>query len=129
MSAMARPVALVVEDDQDLATIFSEALQAAGCDAEVISSGDKALERLAIVVPFLVVLDLRLPGVAGPEVLAQIRADPRLESTRVIIATAYPLVADELRRTADLVLIKPVSFTQLRDLVSRFVQAHTARGD
>jgi two-component system repressor protein LuxO len=120
---MARPLALVVEDDADLATIFSEAVQAAGCEAEVISSGNKALERLDAVVPFLVVLDLRLPGVTGQEVLAYIRADPRLEETRVIVATAHPLAADELRRRANLVLIKPVSFTQLRDLTARFVRA------
>jgi two-component system phosphate regulon response regulator PhoB len=126
---MARPLAFVVEDDRDLATIFSEALQAAGCKAEVITSGDRALERLDAVVPFLVLLDLRLPGVTGQDVLAQIRADPRLEETRVIVATAHPLAADELRGTANLVLIKPVSFTQLRDLASRFVRGSTPPGE
>ncbi len=126
---MTTPLAFVIEDDEDLATIFSKALQAAGCETEVISSGEKALERLAATVPFLVVLDLRLPGVTGQDILKHIKADPRLEETRVIVATAHPRAGEELRRLANLVLIKPVSFTQLRDLASRFVRANLPSGD
>ena len=79
-----------------MGTIFSEAVQAAGCKAEVIPAGDKALVRLDEVVPFLVVLDLRLPGVTGQDVLAHIRADPRLEETRVIVATVEGSGAEDV---------------------------------
>ena len=53
--------ALIVEDDKDLSTIFSIALQEADFETEIVSTGDKALERLADIVPDVVVLDLHLP--------------------------------------------------------------------
>ena len=119
---MSGAVALIIEDDYDLAIIFSEALQAAGFEAEIIRSGDLAMKRLSTIVPDVVILDLHLPEVAGPEILRHIRTDPRLEGLPVIVATAYPHIADTLRKDANLVLIKPVSFTQLRDLSACFLR-------
>lgn len=109
---------LVVEDDQDLSVIFSEALQAAGFETEIIRSGDVAMKRLEETTPNVVVLDLHLPRVAGTDILRYIRTDPRLENTRVIVATAHPHMAESLRDEADLVLLKPISFSQLRDLAA-----------
>lgn len=108
--------ALVVEDDADAATIFSEALQASGFEVEIARAGDTALERLDAVTPDVVVLDLQLPQVSGLDILHHIRADPRLVDTRVIIATAHSHLAEGIRQQADLVLLKPISFSQLRDL-------------
>lgn len=113
------PLALIIEDDPDAAAIFSEALKAAKFNTEIVRSGDKALERLAVTQPAVVVLDMHLPHVAGPDILRHIRADPRLAKTQVMIATADPSMADALHDQADLVLLKPISFSQLRDLAKR----------
>jgi DNA-binding response OmpR family regulator len=115
---MSKMLGLIIEDDEDLSVIFSEALQAAGFETEIIKRGDTALERLAATTPDVVVLDLQLPKITGMDVLHQIRADERLKKTRVIIATAHPHMAESLRDEADLVLLKPISFSQLRDLAS-----------
>lgn len=123
---MSELLGLVIEDDEDLSVIFSEALQAAGFKTEIIKSGDKALERLSDVVPQVVVLDLHLPRVAGMDILHRIRADKRLNSTRVIVATAHPRMAESLRDEADLVLLKPISFSQLRDLAAILGSARPA---
>ena len=40
---MSKPLALIVEDDEDLASIFTEATRAAGYDVETIRAGDVAL--------------------------------------------------------------------------------------
>ena len=113
------PFALVIEDDPDAAAIFSEALKAAEFEVEIIETGDKALERLNVTTPAMIVLDLHLPHVAGPEILRHVRADPRLAETQVIIATADPSMTEALHDQADLVLLKPISFSQLRDLAKR----------
>jgi DNA-binding response OmpR family regulator len=112
-------LALIVEDDEDAGIIFAKALQEAGFECEIIRTGDGALTRLAETAPAVVVLDLELPRVSGVEILRQIRADARLAKTHVIVATAFPDLAAGLEEKADLVLIKPVSYSQLRDLAKR----------
>lgn len=116
---MKRFLALIIEDDFDLASIFAGALRLAEYEVEIIQDGRLALERLAAMIPDIVVLDLHLPRVSGEDVLRHIRADRRLTDTRIMLATADPLLADNLREEADLVLIKPISFTQMRDLATR----------
>lgn len=116
---MSKPLALVIEDQADVSEIFSQAMKAAGFQTEAISSGAKALAWLAAKVPDVIVLDIRLPYVSGVDILRQIRADPRLAQTPVIVATAYPESAAFLEEQADVVLIKPISFVQLRDLAMR----------
>lgn len=111
--------ALVAEDETDLAIIFSKALQEAGFETQIVRAGDTALMWLTSTAPQIVVLDLHLPRVSGEEVLAQIRADERLAATKVIIATADPRLAETLQDKADLVLLKPIGFSQLRDLAAR----------
>lgn len=115
-------LAFVIEDEPDLAKIFSKALKFDGLDIEIIADGLEAVERLATEVPTVVVLDMHLPNVDGAEILARIRQDPRLNSTRVIVATADANMADIIEEDADIVLLKPVSYHQLRDLASRLLQ-------
>jgi DNA-binding response OmpR family regulator len=116
-------LALIIEDDKDAGIIFSQALQDAGFDTEIVLTGDEALIRLDNVTPDVVVLDLELPRVPGVEILRRIRANVRLAKTHVIIATAFPDMAMGLEEESDLVLIKPVSFAQLRDLATRLALA------
>lgn len=116
---MDNPLALIIEDDPDLSTIFAGALQAAEFETEIVADGQLASVRLAETLPSVVILDLHLPHVSGRDILDQIRIDPRLQETRVMLATADAAMADMLRSEADLVLIKPISFSQLRDLARR----------
>jgi len=116
---MTHKSALIIEDDDDLSTIFAEAVRAAGYEPEIIRDGEVARARLANSQPDVVVLDLHLPHVAGTSLLSQIRADPRLAGIRVVVATADPRMAEITRPQADIVLIKPISFSLLRDLTVR----------
>ena len=115
---MTKPLVLVIEDDPQLSQIFTFTLSES-FETEAITDGTQALTRLSEVVPRLIVLDINLPGVSGAQILHSIRADPRFDSTRVILATANPRQADELRDKADIVLLKPVSILQLRDFAER----------
>ena len=116
---MKAPLALIIEDNEEHAALFAEALRAAEFETEIILDGDTALTRLAATTPALVVLDLRLPKASGEDVLRQIRADARLAETYVMLISADPLRAESIQDEADLVLIKPVDFAQLCDLASR----------
>jgi DNA-binding response OmpR family regulator len=113
-------LALVVEDEFDLSVIYEKAVAQAGFETEVIRSGDMALTWLSSTQPDLVVLDLNLPRVPGTEILHQIRNDPRLKKTRVVVITAYPDLAKDVRGEADQVLLKPITYGQLLDAARRF---------
>jgi chemosensory pili system protein ChpA (sensor histidine kinase/response regulator) len=115
---MPKPLALVVEDDPQLNQIFTLTLFES-FEVETISDGTQALERLTEIVPDLVVLDINLPGASGAEILEAIRANARFDSVKVILATASTQQAKELQDKADIVLLKPISPIQLRDLAER----------
>lgn len=116
---MNNQLAMIIEDNEDLAIIFAEALRAAGFETQIVQDGSTAMDELERSVPAIVILDLHLPQVSGEHVLKRIRDDRRFDRTRVIIATADPRMADMLKDEADLVLLKPISFGQLRDLAAR----------
>ena len=113
------PLALIIEDDKKLADIFSHALESAEYRTETVSDGQAALSRLNDVTPAVVVLDLHLPNISGDEILHHIRTEARFSKTRVMLATADALLAQNLIDLSDLVLLKPISFAQLRDLAQR----------
>ncbi len=114
------PLALIIEDNEDQNLVFTKALETAGYATESILDGIAAQKRLNEVVPEMVILDLHLPGSSGSTILAQIRRDARLASTRVILATADAAFADLIQSQADAVLLKPISFAQLSMLASRY---------
>ena len=118
-SLPARPLALVIEDDTKLTTIFIGALTKAGFETRHAGTGRQALQLLDEIHPCLVLLDLHLPEVSGDKVLRHIRATEGLKDIVVILATADAVMADALEDKSDFVLQKPISFIQLRDLTER----------
>lgn len=114
-------LALIIEDDEDLANIFAEALRGVGFDVEHIPDGKKTEERLKSgTPPYLILLDMHIPYISGGELLTKtIKQDDRFEKTIVIITTADALMGEAFRDQVDFVLIKPISFVQLRDLTAR----------
>jgi len=115
---MTKQLAIIIEDDPQLNTIMSITLEP-DFEIETYTDGTVGLERLKGVVPGMVVLDLNLPGASGKTILKYIRADERLAKIRVILTTADERQAEYLRDDADIVLLKPVSPTQLRQLALR----------
>lgn len=115
---MTKPFAIIIEDDPQLNNIMSITLQA-DFEIETYTNGNTGLERLKQTLPNVVVLDLNLPGASGREILEAIRADERLAKTRIILTTADERQAETLRDDADIVLLKPVSPAQLRELALR----------
>ena len=114
-------LALIIEDDQDLADIFAEALRGVGFEVEHVADGRVAQARLQSgTVPFLILLDMHLPHISGGDLLTNIiKQDERFAQTTVIITTADARMGDLYRDQVDFVLVKPISFVQLRDLTSR----------
>jgi two-component system cell cycle response regulator DivK len=95
----------------------------------VIHDGAEALDKIQMRQPALIMLDLHLPHVSGDKILGAIRRTESLAQTRVIITTADATLATVLRQPSDLVLIKPISILQLRDLAKQLRAAIAAAAD
>jgi CheY-like chemotaxis protein len=78
---------LVIEDNAIAANLYRAALTREGFAVAVAVDGEAGLAALAAAPPDLVLLDLMLPKVAGLEVLRQIRSNPALAGTPVMITS------------------------------------------
>ncbi len=116
---MNKPVALIVEDDRDIVALFRHVLDVAGYHTEIVLDGKDAMDRLAVMRPHIVLLDLQLPHVSGIDILKYMRDDERLMRVPVVVITAYAPLSESLPVEPDLLLLKPVDIAQLSNLVQR----------
>jgi DNA-binding response OmpR family regulator len=118
-SSALNPLALIIEDDNALAALFAETLRQVHFKSVIVSDGAAAVAQVKALGPALIILDLHLPHVAGDEILREIRQDEQLAKAHVVVTTADAVGAAAVQDQADLVMIKPVSLRQLRDLARR----------
>ena len=116
MKTQVKPLALIIEDNDSLTDIFTQAMKVADFETQAIANGQQAIDILANLEPAVVILDLYLPGISGDKILTYIRNENRLQKVIIVLTTFDSLMADKLQDQCDFVLLKPVSFSQLRDL-------------
>nr|BFE68861.1 hypothetical protein GCM10020092_021620 [Actinoplanes digitatis] len=74
-----------MEDDASAAAMLSAHLEAAGYDVRVAATGEQGLSAARECTPEAVLLDLRLPGMDGWEVLTALKADDQFRHIPVVI--------------------------------------------
>lgn len=107
------PRLLLVDDDEQLATMLLEYLELQGFEVAVVGDGETALQQIAASEPALVILDVMLPGINGFDVLKKVRETRELP---VIMLTARGEEADRilgLMHGADDYLPKPFNPLEL----------------
>ena len=88
---------LLVDDDEVYRERLARALRDRGFDVATASGGEEAIARARREAPELAVVDLRMPGASGIEVLEALRAvDP---ATRVLMLTGYGSIATAVEAT------------------------------
>jgi len=79
---------LVVDDDADIQETIGIILESRGFEFAVANDGAHALEQLqADRLPAVILLDLMMPGMSGPEFRTEQLKDPRLASLPVVVMT------------------------------------------
>ena len=121
MIARMRHTILVADDEAVLRALVRATLADGGYAVLETAGGDEALELARSARPDLIVLDLMMPGKSGLEVLRELRADPELAATPVVMLTARTRAADREAAAAagaDRFVAKPFSPRELREAVA-----------
>lgn len=114
---------LVVDDDGSIRELLQQMLKGAGYDVVTASDGNQALELVAAKNPALVLLDIKLPGKSGMEVLQELKTNH--PDTAVIMATAVGdvnVAINALRKGAYDYLSKPFNVHELIISVARALE-------
>jgi DNA-binding response OmpR family regulator len=85
---MTVPLILVVEDEADIREVVLYNLRREGYEAIGCETGTQALSAIKMKRPDLVILDLMIPELDGLTVCQQVRADPEVSSTPIVIVSA-----------------------------------------
>ena len=111
---------LVVDDEKNIRLTLAQTLESSGLLVQTAGDGEEALQKLTEADFNLVLLDLKLPGMDGLEVLRRIRQSrPKL---RVMFITAHGTIAyavEALKAGAVDFLRKPFSPDEIREIVRR----------
>ena len=84
---------LVVDDEEDIRLLARITLQSAGFRVVEASSGHEALASVDTEGPDAMLLDVRMPGMDGWEVLDRLKAQDRLEDLRVVVFSAHEMAS------------------------------------
>lgn len=118
-----KPVVLVIDDEEAMRDSCSLILAKEGFQAETAENGQIGLEKIKELGPDLVLIDLKMPGISGFEVLEKIRdIDPHLIP---IVITGYATVesaVEAMKKGAYDFLPKPFTPEELRIIIRRALE-------
>ncbi|GAH46417.1 unnamed protein product, partial [marine sediment metagenome] len=114
------PFILVVDDEESMRDACSKILKKDGFLADTAKDGSAGLEKIEKNKPDLVLVDLKMPGISGMEVLEKIKEiDPNIIS---VVITGYSTVesaVEAMKKGAYDFLPKPFSPEELRIIIRR----------
>jgi PleD family two-component response regulator len=122
---------LVAEDDEISATILVHRLRKDGLEITRFDNGRKAYEAALDDPPNLVILDVKMPGMDGFEVLERLRRAPAYQSIPIILLTSMGSEADVVRGFqlgVDDYILKPFSPVELSARVWRLLRRGRTAG-
>lgn len=113
---------LIVDDQFGIRILLNEVLQKEGYQTFQAANGVQALDIVAKHDPDLVLLDMKIPGMDGIEILKRMRVDN--QDIRVIIMTAYGEL-DMIQEAKDLGALthfaKPFDIDDIREAVKKYL--------
>ena len=88
---------LVVEDNPMNMELVVDLLEMYGYEVTPAENGFEALEHVKVTKFDLILLDMQLPGMDGPEVLEKLKSNPATRVVPVVALTAHAMSGDEAR--------------------------------
>jgi len=116
---------LVIDDEESMLDSCKQALVKSGYRVELAKSGEEGLKKVEEVKPDLALIDLKMPGISGMDVLLKMKElDPTIAK---VVITGYATVdsaVEAMKREAFDFLTKPFTPDELRSAVSRGIEKH-----
>lgn len=116
---------LVVEDNPMNMELAVDLLETYGYEITPAEDGFKALERVKETKFDLILLDMQLPGMDGPEVLERLKADPATKAVPVVALTAHAMSGDAKRfmeAGCAGYISKPIDVHQFKPTVAQYIK-------
>jgi len=111
---------LLVDDEESIHLLYREELEEDGYEVHSALSGEEALEKLHIIEPDLVILDINMPGMNGIDVLRRMKEIN--QAMPVILSSAYQEFKQDLASWAsDDYIVKSSNLDELKNAVRKYL--------
>jgi DNA-binding response OmpR family regulator len=111
---------LIVEDNEDLLSLYRDLLEPEGYQVSVLSGSDNIIKQLIKLQPRLVLLDFLLAGINGGELCSQIKKNKATSRIPVIMISAYPKLVNSLGHYGwDDFISKPFKVKEFRRIIDK----------
>jgi DNA-binding response OmpR family regulator len=124
VSAMSKPVILLIDDEKAYANVIKDALEIIGLEVLLAHNAMDALNLFQQVTPDLILLDVMMPEVDGLSLLRWLREHSEQDSVPIHVVSAKAQPDDRkaaIEAGADGFLAKPFSVEELRDVISQYL--------
>ena len=89
MSAPAKPLVLLADDDSQIRGILALKIKAAGFQVAEAENGQEAIDKCKQQKPDVIIMDVRMPIMSGTEAVTIIKNDPQLKDIKIIFFSNF----------------------------------------
>jgi CheY-like chemotaxis protein len=116
---------LVVDDTSDVRALVAGLLAVEGNPHRTVCHGGEAQDYIQQAPPAVVLLDIHMPEVGGPEFCQRLHAEGSRDDIAIVVMTAAAQAAEYAQLcAADAILPKPFDLDQLLATITRFLYQH-----
>lgn len=120
-----KPLVLIAEDNELNLKLFSDLLEIKEVNYIGVSDGNKVLEVAREKMPDLILMDIRLNGISGLDIVDEIKSQPSLKDIPIIALTAFAMKNDKAKALAHGCagyLSKPVTVDLFFETIDQFIR-------
>ncbi len=119
---------LIVDDEEHIRLLYKVELEDEGYEVATAADGHRLLEKIEEEKPDLIVLDIKMAGYNGLDLLQEIRN--QYYNLPVILCSAYDTFKRDIKSiAADSYVVKSSDMTKLKKTISRAIEGHIAHNE
>ena len=115
---------LIAEDDDHMREALQEMLSEAGYRVITAEDGLEALDWLSRVTVDLVIVDILMPGLGGPELIKRLRETSQLATIPIMVLSGYADLTRYRDLPVDSVQLKPFKLSEFLEKVQQLIEPH-----